>query len=152
MEIDMKTGWLLLIPVALAGCASGKGSDDYQRAEARRMYEVKMGVVENVRNVKLEGTASGVGTAAGGVVGGIAGSTAGHGKGSAVGAVLGAVVGGLAGAAAEEGMTRKTGQEVTVRLDSGRTIAIVQEDTGEKFTSGDRVRILESAGQARVTH
>lgn len=147
-----KTLCLLLIPVALAGCAGGKGSDDYERAEARRVYEVKMGVVENVRAVKLEGTGSGVGTAAGAAVGGIAGSEAGHGKGSAVGAVLGAVVGGIAGAAAEEGVTRKAGQEITVRLDSGRTIAVVQEDTGEKFAKGDRVRLLESGGQARVTH
>lgn len=148
----MKTLWLLLIPVALAGCASGKGSGDYGRAEARRVYEVKMGVVENVRAVKLEGTDSGVGPVAGAAVGGIAGSEVGHGKGSAVGAILGAVAGGLAGAAAEEGITRKPGQEITVRLDSGRTIAVVQEDTGEPFARGDRVRILESGGQARVTH
>lgn len=143
---------LLLIPIALAGCAGGKGSDDYQRSETRRVYEVKMGVVESVRAVKLEGTASGVGTVAGGAIGGIAGSEVGRGKGSAVGAVLGAVVGGLAGAAAEEGITRKTGLEITVRMDHGRTIAVVQEDTGETFARGDRVRILESGGQARVTH
>ncbi|MDD5390302.1 MAG: hypothetical protein PHD37_13220 [Gallionellaceae bacterium] len=147
-----KTFCLLLIPVALAGCAGGKGSDDYERAEARRVYEVKMGVVENVRAVKLEGTGSGVGTAAGAAIGGIAGSEAGHGKGSAVGAVIGAVIGGIGGAAAEEGVTRKAGQEITLRLDSGRTIAVVQEDTGEKFAKGDRVRLLESGGQARVTH
>ncbi|MDP2834700.1 MAG: hypothetical protein Q8Q28_15645 [Pseudomonadota bacterium] len=147
-----KTLCLFLIPVALAGCASGKGSDDYERAETRRMYEVKMGVVESVRAVKLEGTGSGVGAAAGAAVGGIAGSGAGHGKGSAVGAVIGAVIGGIGGAAAEEGITRKAGQEIIVRLDSGRTIAVVQEDTGEKFAQGDRVRLLESGGQARVTH
>jgi len=147
-----KTLCLFLIPVALAGCAGGKGSDDYERAETRRIYEVKMGVVESVRAVKLEGTGSGVGTAAGAAVGGIAGSGAGHGKGSAVGAVIGAVIGGIGGAAAEEGITRKAGQEITVRLDSGRTIAVVQEDTGEKFAQGDRVRLLESGGQARVTH
>jgi outer membrane lipoprotein SlyB len=147
-----KTLCVLLIPIALAGCATGKGSDDYQRSETRRVYEVKMGVVENVRVVKLEGTASGVGTVAGGAIGGIAGSEVGRGKGSAVGAVLGAVVGGLAGAAAEEGITRKTGLEITVRIDYGRTIAVVQEDTGETFARGDRVRILESGGQARVTH
>lgn len=148
----MKYLWLLFVPVALTGCASGLGSDDYERAEARRVYEVKMGVVENVRSVKLEGTASGVGTAAGGIVGGVAGSSVGQGKGSAVAAVLGAVAGGIAGAAAEEGITRKPGVEITVRLDSGRTIAVVQEDTGEKFARGDRVRILENGGQARVTH
>lgn len=147
-----KTLCAWLIPLVLAGCASGKGGDDYERTETRRAYEVKMGTVESVRVVKLEGTASGVGTAAGAAVGGIAGSGAGQGKGSAVAAVLGAVVGGIAGAAVEEGVTRKTGQELTVRLDSGRTIAVVQEDTGEKFDRGDRVRLLESGGQARVTH
>ncbi len=142
----------LLLPVVLAGCASGRGSDDYERSEARRVYEVKMGVVEHVRSVKLEGTASGVGTAAGGVIGGVAGSGAGGGKGKVVTGVLGAVVGGLAGAAAEEATTRKPGQEITVRLDSGRMIAVVQEDTGEQFAVGERVRVLESGGQARVTH
>ncbi len=147
----MKYLWLLLIPAVLTGCASGRGGDDYERAEARRVYEVKMGIVEHVRSVKLEGTETGIGTAAGGVVGGIAGSTAGRGKGSAVGAVLGAVVGGLAGAAAEEVTTRKTGVEVTVSLDSGRTIALVQEDKGENFKVGERVRVLESGGQVRVS-
>lgn len=110
-----------------------------------------MGVVESVRAVKLEGTESGVGAVAGGVVGGVAGSSVGGGKGSAIGAVLGAVAGGVAGAAVEEAVTRKSGIEVVVRLDSGRTIAVVQEDTGESFARGDRVRLLESGGQARVT-
>lgn len=143
---------LLLIPLALAGCASGKGSDDYERAEARRVYEVKMGVVESVRSVKLEGTDSGIGKFGGAAIGGIAGSEVGHGKGAAVGAVIGAILGGLGGSAVEEGTTRKPGLEVTVRLDSGRIIAVVQEDAGEKFSVGERVRILESGGQARVTH
>ena len=147
----MKSIWILLIPAVLAGCASGRGGDDYERTEARRVYEVKMGVVEHVRTVKLEGTETGIGAATGGVLGGIAGSTAGRGKGSAVGAVLGAVVGGLAGAATEEVTTRKTGVEVTVTLDSGRTIAMVQEDKGENFKVGERVRVLESGGQVRVS-
>ncbi|HNA31307.1 MAG TPA: hypothetical protein PK437_14755 [Thiobacillaceae bacterium] len=152
----MNTRWMavlpLLAPALLASCASGLGSSDYERSEARRVYEVKMGVVESVRAVKLEGTATGIGAASGGVIGGVAGSEVGGGKGRIVGGVLGAVVGGVAGAAAEEAVTRKTGQEITVRLDSGRIIAVVQEDTGEKFAPGERVRVLESGGQARVTH
>jgi outer membrane lipoprotein SlyB len=140
-----------LVPALLAGCASGLGSGDYERTEARRVYEVKMGVVESVRQVRLEGTDSGVGTIAGGVVGGVAGSELGGGKGAAIGAVLGAVAGGVAGKATEEVVTRKPGLEIVVRLDSGRTIAVVQEDAGESFARGDRVRVLESGGQARVT-
>lgn len=136
----------------LAGCASGLGGDDYVRQDARRVYEVKMGTVEGVRNVRIEGTKSGVGTATGAVVGGVAGSNIGQGKGAIVGAVLGAVAGGVAGKAIEEQATKTNGLEITVRLDSGRTIAIVQEDTGEGFRVGDRVRLLESGGEARVTH
>lgn len=142
----------LLVPALLAGCASGLGSGDYERREARRVQEVKMGVVESVRAVKLEGTESGVGALSGAAVGGIAGSNVGGGKGSAIGAVLGAVAGGVAGKAIEESTTRKPGIEITVRLDSGRTVAVVQEDTGETFNRGDRVRMLESGGQARITH
>ncbi|MEW5787715.1 MAG: glycine zipper 2TM domain-containing protein [Pseudomonadota bacterium] len=142
----------ILLTSLLAGCASGLGSSDYERSEARKVYEVKMGVVESTRPVRLEGTETGIGAAAGGVVGGVAGSEMGGGKGSVVGAVVGAVAGGLAGAAAEEGLTRKPGIEITLRLDGGRLIAVVQEDTGEKFAPGERVRVLESGGQARVTH
>jgi outer membrane lipoprotein SlyB len=150
-ELNMKAFWIVLIPALLVGCASGRGGDDYERSEARRVYEVKMGTIESIRPVKLEGTESGIGAAAGGAVGGIAGSTAGKGKGSAIGAVLGAVVGGLAGAAGEEMATRKQGMEIIVKIDYSRTIAIVQEDKGENFKVGDRVRILESGGQARVS-
>jgi len=146
----MKLLLIMLIPALLAGCASGLGGGDYERSEVRRAYEVKMGVIEQVRTVNLEGTRTGVGAAAGGVVGGVAGSGIGEGRGQVIGAVLGAVAGGLAGAAAEGAITRRTGLELTVRLDSGRTIAVVQEDTGEKFAVGDRVRVLESRGQVRI--
>jgi len=142
----------LLAAILLAGCAGGLGSRDYERAEARRVYEVKMGVVENVRAVQLEGTKSAVGTVGGAAVGGIAGSTIGGGKGKTLATVIGAVAGGIAGAAAEEAVTKQPGLEITVRLDSGRVIAITQADDGERFNVGDRVRILESGGEARVTH
>ena len=137
----------------LSGCAGGLGSGDYSREQARGVQEVQMGVVESVREVKLEGTKSGVGTLAGSVVGGVAGSEIGHGKGSVVGSVLGAVAGGVAGAAAEEGTTRQKGVEITVKLDGGRMIAVTQAaDDKETFKVGDRVRILSGGGTTRVTH
>lgn len=143
---------LPLLALALTGCAGGLGGGDYERSETRRAYEVKMGVVESVRSVNLEGTQSGVGMATGAVVGGVVGSEVGEGKGKTLATVIGAVAGGIAGAAAEKGVTKKPGLEITVRLDSGRTLAVVQEDTGERFNVGDRVRVLESGGQTRVTH
>lgn len=135
----------------LSGCAGGLGSGDYSREQTRGAQEVQMGVVESVREVKIEGTKSGVGAGGGAVVGGIAGSEIGGGKGSYVGSVLGAIAGGVAGAAAEEGATRQKGIEITVKLDSGRMIAVTQAPD-EEFKVGDRVRILSGGGTTRVTH
>ena len=135
----------------LSGCAGGLGSGDYERGQTRGVQEVQMGVVESVREVKIEGTKSGIGTAAGAVVGGVAGSEIGRGKGSVVGSVLGAVVGGVAGSAVEEGTTKQKGLEVTVKLDGGRVIAVTQA-ADEQFKVGDRVRILSGGGVTRVTH
>lgn len=142
---------LALIAALLAACASSNSGDVYRREDARKVQSVRIGVIESVRNVKLEGTNSNIGTAAGAVVGGIAGSSVGEGKGSAIGAVIGAVAGGLAGAAVEEVATRTDGVEITVKLDNGSLIAIVQEAT-ETFTPGERVRLIESGGNTRVSH
>ncbi|HEY8354705.1 MAG TPA: glycine zipper 2TM domain-containing protein [Methylophilaceae bacterium] len=142
---------LLALPLFLAACASSQSGSVYSRDEARKVQTIRMGVVESVRTVRIEGTKSPVGTVAGGAVGGIAGSSIGHGRGSAVGAVVGAVVGGLAGAAAEEGLTRKDGLEITVKLDNGNLVAVVQE-ADEQFHPGERVRLIESGGTTRVSH
>lgn len=150
----MKFSKLILvafISVFLAGCASSNSGSVYKRDDARKVQTVRTGVVESVRTVKLEGTKSPVGTVAGGAIGGIAGSSIGSGRGSAIAAVIGAVAGGLAGAATEEVATRKDALEITVKLDGGTMIAIVQE-ADETFQPGDRVRIVENADTSRVTH
>lgn len=143
-------GVLLLMATTLGGCASSMSSGAYTRSQARQVQEVQMGVVDSVRQVQIEGTKTPVGTVAGAAVGGIAGSTIGAGKGSTVGAIVGAVAGGLAGSAIEEGVTRKPGLEITVKLDSGRIIAVTQE-ADEDIRPGDRVRILSGSGVTRVT-
>lgn len=141
-----------LLSALLAACASSNSGSVYSRDEARKVQTVKTGVIESVRQVKLEGTKSPVGTIAGGAVGGIAGSSiGGDGASGAIGAVIGAVIGGLAGSATEEGVTRKDGVELTIKLDGGGLIAIVQE-ADEVFTAGEQVRILESGGVSRVSH
>ena len=152
MKTMIKTFSLLLISIALlAGCASSKSGDVYTRDQARREQTIRMGVVESVREVLMEGTKSPVGTVAGAAVGGIAGSTLGGGRGSAVAAVIGAVAGGLAGSAIEEGVTRKQAMEITVKMDNGQLIAIVQEGDSREFRAGDRVRIISSGGESRVS-
>jgi len=136
----------------LYGCAAPSMSGGaYTRGEARQEQNVRMGVVESVRQVQIEGTRSSIGAGAGTVIGGIGGSNVGQGKGSAVGSIIGAVAGGVAGQAAEEMATRKAGFEITVKLDNGSMVAITQE-ADEAFKPGERVRILSGGGVSRVTH
>jgi outer membrane lipoprotein SlyB len=141
----------IALSVLVSACASSNSGSVYSRDDARKVQTVKTGVVESVRTVQLEGTKTPIGTVAGGAIGGIAGGSIGSGRASAVGAVLGAVVGGIAGAAAEEVVTRKDGLEITVKLDGGAMIAIVQE-ADEQFHPGEKVRIVENGDTSRVTH
>ena len=144
---------VVLVLSGLGGCASSLTGDTYTRAEARKPQVVRMGVIEALRPVKIEGTKTNIGSAAGTVVGGIAGSKVGGGKGSLVAAVIGAVAGGMSGAAIEEGITRTQGVEITVKEDNGVLRAYVQQvNEGEVFRVGDRVRILTVNGTSRVTH
>ena len=136
---------LLLAGLVLAGCQSSLSGDTYSREQARREMSVRQGTVEGTRDITIEGTKSNIGTAAGAAVGGLAG-----GRGSTAGAIAGAVVGGVAGAFIEEGATRRSGQEITIRLDSGNVIAVVQEGD-EKFAVGQRVRLVGASGNTRVT-
>ena len=136
--------------VMLSGCAPSTSGSVYSRDQARQEQTVRIGVVDSVRQVQIEGTRSGIGPAAGAVAGGIVGSTVGQGKGAAVGAVLGSVAGGIAGQAAEQAGTRKNGVEITVRLDNGSLTAITQEADETTFAPGDRVRILSGGGVSRV--
>jgi len=153
----MKPNSILVVAVAamtalvLAGCAGSQSGSAYSRSQTRGEMHVRMGVIESVRTVMIEGTQSGVGAVAGGVVGGIAGSNVGQGKGSTVGSVLGAVLGGVAGQAIEEKTTKKEGLEITVKLDSGQIIAVTQE-ADEQFRAGEKVRVLSGSGVTRVSH
>ncbi len=150
----MRTTQLLavsLLSLFLVACASSNSGSVYSRDDARKIQTVRTGVVESVRQVKLEGTKSPVGTVAGGAVGGIAGSTLGGGRGGAIAAIIGAVAGGLAGSALEEGVTRKDGLEITVKLDGGGLVSVVQE-ADEAFSAGDKVRLIESSGTTRISH
>jgi outer membrane lipoprotein SlyB len=145
--------WAAIAALLVSGCASTLSGESYSRDEARRPQQVQIGVIEFVRPVVIEGTKTPIGAGAGAIVGGIAGSSVGGGRGSAISSVLGSVAGGMAGAVAEEQVTKRQGIEVTVRLENGKVIAVVQEETPkETFTVGERVRVLTISGATRVSH
>jgi outer membrane lipoprotein SlyB len=135
----------------LGACAYPYGAREYRGYETRGEQAVRFGVVESVRDVNIQPYETGVGTAGGAVLGSIAGSHAGHGSGHLAGAVGGAILGGIIGQGIERSANQRPGVELTVLLDSGRYIAVVQE-ADEEFRSGDRVRVLSGRGTTRVTH
>lgn len=144
-------GALLGLAVGVAGCASSRAGNVYSRDQARSAQTVTWGTVQAIQPVQIEGSRSHVGTAAGAVIGGLAGSTVGGGTGRKVATVAGAVAGGVAGAAAEEGVTRANGWEITVALDNANTVAVVQEAVpDQQFFIGQRVRVISGAGSYRV--
>ncbi len=145
------TAFVVTALALVAGCATPRGGADYSGYQTRTEQSVRFGVVESVRGVRINAGDTGVGTTSGAVLGGLAGSTVGGGRGSVAGAVAGAVVGGLVGNAIEKDANNRQGIEITVMLDGGKYIAVVQE-ADETFRVGDRVRVLSGRGTTRVTH
>ena len=142
---------LIVGVVVLNGCATqSRSASVYRAGESSVEQAVRFGTVESIRPVTIQRDSKGVGVLAGGAVGGIAGSSVGDGRSGQVGAVLGAVLGGIAGQAIEERANKVPGVEITVRLESGPLIAIVQEDD-QSLRAGDKVRLVGTGGSVRLS-
>lgn len=143
---------LLSVPlIFLSACTSDMTGTTYSSSEARQTQVVRFGTVAEARLVKLEGTEGEVGTIAGAAVGGLTGLTIGGKTESKIAAVAGAVAGGVLGHMAEKKMTTKQGIELTVRLEDGSYISVVQQaDPNAPFASGDRVKVLNQGSTTRV--
>ena len=137
--------------LVLGACAYPAGSGDYYPHQVRGEQSVRFGVVESIRDVRVHGGESGLGGAGGAAIGMVAGSNVGGGNGQIVGAIAGTILGGIIGSNVERSANDRLGVEVTVLLDSGKYLAVVQ-DADELFKAGDRVRVLSGNGVTRVTH
>jgi outer membrane lipoprotein SlyB len=148
----MKNLAALALAAILSGCGTPPESGNvYNSYQTMHEQDVRMGVVESVRNVVIASPETGVGTVTGAALGGLAGSEVGGGKGSWAAGIVGAVAGGLAGQHVEQGSGKRPGFEITVHLDSGEVRAIVQP-ADEMFRPGERVRLVSDGVMTRVTH
>jgi len=142
---------ILLLILTVTGCATSRSGILYTREQARQIQQVETGVVLQITPVQIEGTKTPIGAMGGAAIGSIAGSGVGKGSGSEIAAVVGGMVGWLVGSAVEEGVTRKGALEITVKLDSGKVVSVVQE-ADVPFQTGERVRLLTGGLEARVVH
>ena len=142
----------LIACLALAGCAPKTGAS-FTGAQARTAHSVSMGVIIQLDEAFINEDATGLGTMGGAVVGGVAGSTIGGGRGTVLATLGGAIIGGLVGTGIERAVTSRDAIDITVRLETGQVISIVQELGPEErfFRVGDTVRVLRGQdGSARV--
>jgi outer membrane lipoprotein SlyB len=141
-----------LVCFSLTGCVSGLEGSSYSRSEARQIQQVEFGTVLSTKPVIIEGQRTDWGELSGVIIGGIAGSSVGEGKGQQIATTLGAIGGAVAASVVEEKATRVQGLELTVKMDSGKILSIVQEvDEINQFQKGQRVRILMQGSLARVS-
>ena len=91
----------------------------------------------------------GIGTVVGAVAGGLLGSQIGGGRGATLATVLGAAAGGVAGTAVESKMKKQDAQRVTVRMDTGGEVTLLQP-IDSRLRSWMRVRVEGSGDNARV--
>ena len=125
--------------------------DVYSRQETRQAWDVRYGEITDVDPVTIEGQRTAMGKVGGGYVGYEAGrAVGGHGTSGDIGGAVGAVAGAVAGEAVEERVTRQDGLQITVKLDDGRVIAVVQA-ADQPFEVGERVKVFSRrGGEARV--
>ncbi len=138
--------------VSFSGCTSSRGRSVYTVNQVHQAMRVELGTIVGVRGVMIDGEASNVGLYGGAVLGGATGSTVGSGAGSTIAGAAGAVGGMIAGRAIEKVATRKDGLEITVNLDNGQTLVIVQPEKDGGFLDGDRVRVMIGPRTAIVSH
>ena len=137
------------LSVALIGCTFPNPRRSVPAGQANVLQRSELGVVTSVREVNIEGQKGQIGMYGGGLIGGAAGS-GGRGVGGAIVQATGAVVGAVAGQAVEEVATRKRAQEISIRLDDGSSVTVTQEVSTGLFMDGDRVRVINGGGHARV--
>jgi len=150
MTKTIRAAVILLAGFILIGCPATQSGSMYTRDQARQPLSIYYGTILEVKPATIEGTKSAVGPAMGAAAGAAVGNTIGHGTGRTLATVAGGILGTLAGGAAEEAATRKDALEITVELDDGQIMAVVQV-ADEAYRVGDRIRIIKSPdGTTRI--
>ena len=142
----------LILAFLLYGCAS-VGYETVPRNSMGTTQTLDLGTVVAIRDVMIDGESSQLGLYGGGIIGSAVGSTIGSGDGAVLASAGGAVAGAIVGQQVEKSLTKKLAQEITIEMDDGSMVVVVQEMNEPPFNTGDRVSVLESrGGYARLRH
>lgn len=98
------------------------------------------GIVEAVREIPVDGAASGGGAVVGGLLGGVVGNQFGQGRGRDLMTLIGIAGGAYAGNQIEKSSKKAVRHDVVVRFEDGTTQTF-SSDTPTTWRSGDQVRV-----------
>ncbi|MDZ4729232.1 MAG: glycine zipper 2TM domain-containing protein [Xanthomonadales bacterium] len=150
----MKVQLAILIFSAAAlvsGCADtgslGGGPDYGERSGTVANQMDRDGYITALENIEVdEDYKLGIGTAVGAVAGGLLGAKVSSGT---AGTVAGAAVGAAAGTYAESKLNKTNAQRVTVQMQTGGQVVIVQP-VNSRLSDGMKVQVQGSGENARV--
>lgn len=127
-----------------SGCAMQPRYQADQYSTGLTQQQVQLGRVIAVTPVEgLGGTQAG--QLLGGVAGAATGSAIGSGSGRYLSVALGGLIGAVAGGYAQQHLTSQQALQVTVQLDQGGTIGVVE--TGYQLSPGQRVQVITTYPQ-----
>ncbi len=137
--------------LTMSGCATSPTSaNTVRRSETGVVHTFDRGEIIYVREVTIEGESQGLGAVAGGVMGLAVGNLVGGGRGRDLARITGTMAGAAAGNAIEQAVTTYDGVEVSILLESGELLVVIQA-ADEVFRKGDSVRVIRRAdGGVRV--
>jgi len=125
--------------------------DTYDRDSVQKVSNVLYGEVVSLKRVTIEGRTKS-GTIVGGLVGAAAGSQVSDSKPeSEIGAVIGGAIGATLGGNVSKSIQSVEGIQLTINMDDGRTISVVQETSQYNFSIGDLVEVISTKGKTRVS-
>lgn len=123
-------------------------------------HRLEKGVVTSSREVVIDGQATMMGTSLGAAVGSVAGTAASgpiddnRDLRQAIGTgAVGGVLGGMAGRVIEKKLTEKKAQELSIQLESGERVIIIQPLTDRPFEEQETVLVYTTMmGSSRIFH
>ena len=152
----MKTTKIFFAAVAVAALLTGVGCGSsrsnlpvYDSSRVGTVIKSQGGEVLSVRDVLIKAPSSAAGsTGMGSRIGSAAVRSAIYGGPSAAVGAMGAVVGEAVGAVAGAKMDDQVGEEITVSVEGGQTVTVVQERSNPPLAPGERVRIVTGASSS----
>ncbi|WP_150467114.1 hypothetical protein [Francisella sp. SYW-9] len=141
-------GIFLFSLLLLTSCSST--DPNYSANSVGQVSQVEQGKILNIQKVNIKGSDN-AGARVGGLAGGLGGALADSGNifTSIAGSIGGAIVGGIAGGATEKAITSSKGYQFTIKLNNGKTFAILQEDNNN-LRVGDLVTVYMLGNNTRI--